>query len=98
MNKVNLVFDADPEGKEAVYRKLRLLYGTRAGEQALDRSFGLDWSGLDSPLEVAKAELTTEIIEKTASYVPEVTVASVTFSLDADGALTPTVKVKEALT
>ena len=41
---------------------LSLLYNTRAGECALDRDFGLDWSLVDLPLPEAKARLAAEII------------------------------------
>lgn len=83
-------------GKEAVQRHLSILYGTRAGEQAQDRNFGIDWSFLDQPLEVAKAMLSAEIIEKTAIYEPTITVAAISFSADTNGNLTPTVRVEEA--
>lgn len=82
--------------KERVMRSLKILLATRAGEQALDRNFGLNWDCLDKPIEVAKAMLASEIIEKVAAYVPTVTVAAVDFTAGADGTLTPIVSVEEA--
>lgn len=92
---INIVFESSLTNKEAIHRRLSVLYGTRAGEQALDRSFGLDWSFLDQPTEVAKAMLSAEIITKTNTYVPAVAVSAVNFTADNNGNLTPTVSVEE---
>ncbi len=48
-----------------VYRNLLVLYGTRAGEQALDRDFGIDANINDCPQESAQALLAAEYIRKT---------------------------------
>ena len=95
-NNIKIVFEKNLTNKEAILRQLSVLYGTRAGEQALDRSFGLDWSFLDQPQEVAKAMLSAEIITKTSTYVPSVAVSSIDFTADINGHLTPTVSVEEA--
>ncbi len=95
-NHIKIVFEKNLTHKEAVLRQLTILYGTRAGEQALDRSFGLDWSFLDQPPEIAKAMLSAEIITKTNTYVPSVAVSSIDFTADINGHLTPTVSVEEA--
>ena len=94
-NNIKIVFEKNLTNKEAILRQLSVLYGTRAGEQALDRSFGLDWSFLDQPHEVAKALLSAEIITKTNTYVPTVAVSSIDFAADINGHLTPTVSVEE---
>ena len=95
-NNIKIVFEKNLTNKEAILRQLSILYGTRAGEQALDRSFGLDWSFLDRPHEVAKAMLSAEIITKTNTYVPTVAVSSIDFTADMNGHLTPVVSVEEA--
>ena len=94
-NNIKIVFEKNLTNKEAVLRQLSILYGTRAGEQALDRSFGIDWSFLDHPPEVAKAMLSAEIITKTNQYVPAVAVSNIDFTADINGNLTPTVSVEE---
>jgi phage baseplate assembly protein W len=94
-NNIKIVFEKNLTNKEAILRQLSVLYGTRTGEQALDRGFGLDWSFLDQPIEVAKAMLSAEIITKTNQYVPSVSVSSIDFTADINGNLTPTVSVEE---
>ena len=95
IDSIKILYEKDLTHKEAILRQLSVLYGTRTGEQALDRSFGLDWSFLDQPAEVAKAMLSAEIITKTNTYVPTVAVSSIEFSADINGNLTPTVRVEE---
>ena len=93
--KINIVFEKNLTKKEAINRQLSILFGTRAGEQALDRNFGLDWSFLDQPTEVAKAMLSAEVITKVNTYVPTVAVSNIDFIADNHGNLTPTVSVEE---
>lgn len=74
---------------------LSLLYNTRAGECALDRDFGLDWSLVDLPLPEAKARLAAEIITKTRKYEGDrADVSSVSFSVKEDGVLIPKVVIE----
>ena len=94
-DNIKILYEKDLTNKEAILRQLSVLYGTRTGEQALDRSFGLDWSFLSQPTEVAKAMLSAEIITKTNTYVPTVAVSSIDFSADINGNLIPTVRVEE---
>jgi phage baseplate assembly protein W len=94
-NNIKIVFEKNLTHKESVLRQLSVLYGTRTGEQALDRNFGIDWSFLDQPIEVAKAMLSAEIITKTNTYVPSVVVSNIDFAADINGHLTPTVSVEE---
>lgn len=65
--------------EEDVYRCLLTLYGSRAGEQALDRDFGLDIDCLSQPTEAAEALFTSEIARKTARYEPRVRVVRVDY-------------------
>ena len=94
-SNIRIVFERTLTNKEAIYRQLTILYGTRTGEQALDRNFGLDWSFFDQPLEVAKALLSAEIITKTNTYIPKVEVSAIEFYADITGNLTPIVSVRE---
>ena len=66
----------------------------RAGEQGGALDFGLDWSVLDGPIEVAKATLQADIVTKINKYTPDVAVARIEWSADADGSLTPKVVLK----
>ena len=94
-NNIKIVFEKNLTNKESILRQLSILYGTRTGEQALDRNFGLDWSFFDQPIEVAKAMLSAEIITKTNTYVPMVEVSEIEFNADMTGNLTPIVSVRE---
>ena len=94
-SKISVVFEKNLTNKEAIQRQLSVLYGTSTGEQAMDRNFGIDWSFLDQPVEVAKALLSAEIITKTNIYVPSVSVSAIEFNADTYGNLIPTVSVRE---
>lgn len=79
----------------SVREALSLLYNTRAGECALDRDFGLDWSIVDLPLPEAKARLAAEIITKTRKYEGDrADVSSVSFLVKEDGVLVPKVVIE----
>ena len=93
--KIEIVFESSLSRKDAIIRQLKVLYGTRKGEQALDRNFGIDWSFLDQPMEVAKAMLSAEIITQTTRYVPSIAVSVINFTSDLNGNLTPTIRVEE---
>lgn len=83
----------DSEARE-ILRNLQVLYGTRTGEQGLNRDFGIDWEALDYPTESAKALLTAEYVRKTAHYVPRARVERVQWEhTEQDGLLRPKVVV-----
>ena len=54
----------DDSTAREVYRNLQVLYGTVAGEQALDREFGIDGSIIDCPQENAQVLLVAEYVRK----------------------------------
>jgi hypothetical protein len=54
-----------------------VLYGTVAGEQALDRDFGINTDIPDVPQEDARALLAAEYVAKTQRYEPRAEVSSV---------------------
>lgn len=60
-----------------VLRCLRVLYGTHAGEQGLDRDFGLGCDMTDYPQPGAQALFAAEVVRKTAKYEPRAQVMSV---------------------
>lgn len=63
-----------------IYNCLLTLYGSREGEQALDREFGINIDCLSYPAEAAEALLTAEIIKKTAKYEKRARVERVDYS------------------
>lgn len=68
---------AGEETVQAVRRSLTILYGTRVGEQALDRDFGLEGDWADAPQARARTLLAAEIVRKTAHYEPRARVERV---------------------
>lgn len=64
---------------EEVYRNLTVLFGSVAGEQALDRDFGIDTNVTDLPTESAEAKLTAEYVRKVNRYEPRARVSRVEF-------------------
>ena len=62
---------------QEVYRNLQVLYNTIAGEQALDRDFGIDANVTDYPQEFAQSMLAAEYVRKTEQYEPRARVSSV---------------------
>ena len=92
---INIALESSLDKKETILRDLAVIFGTRKGEQALDRKMGIDWSCLDQPMEVAKAMLSADVIAQVAAYVPAVFVSSIDFAADEMGHLTPTVRVEE---
>lgn len=80
---------------EEIYRNLLVLYGSRAGEQALDRDFGIDANINDYPQESAQALLAAEYVRKTQRYEPRATVLRVEWVSGGEpmGVMTPKVVV-----
>lgn len=72
---------------EDIQRNLSFLYATRKGSVPLDRDFGLDWSMLDYPTEVAKNLLAAEIMTQTAKYESRARVSSLKWLQGNEGQL-----------
>ena len=70
---------SDGDQDRDVYNRLITLYGSRVGEQTLDREFGLNMDCLSLPAEAAEAKLTAEIIRKTKKYEPRAQVLEVSY-------------------
>lgn len=93
---VQIKFDSSIKGIviEEILQNLRLLFSTPAGTVPFDRSFGIDWSIVDKPLQMAKGLLTVEYIEKVKKYEPRAKVKRVTFNCDGSkGILIPRVVI-----
>lgn len=79
-----------------VYRNLQMLYGTVAGEQALDRDYGIDANIQDVTQEAARALLAAEYIRKTDMYEPRAAVTSIEWmpSKHENGVMIPKVVIE----
>lgn len=86
----------DDTTRREVFRNLQVLYGTVAGEQALDREYGIDAELQDVPQEEARALLAAEYIRKTQRYEPRAEVVSVEWieSDYKDGVMIPKVVIE----
>lgn len=72
---------------------LNTLFSVKAGEQALDRDFGIDYDGIVGlPQPMAENALSLEIIEKVEVYEPRVEIEDISYSVDSKGTLIPSIK------
>lgn len=72
---------------------LNTLFSVKAGEQALDRDFGIDYDGIiGMPIPLAENALSLEILEKVEAYEPRVEVEDISYSVSTDGTLIPSIK------
>lgn len=88
--------DSNDNTAREVYRNLQVLYNTVAGEQALDRDFGIDAAVMDSGTPDARNLLVAEYVKKTQMYEPRAIVDHVewTESDSPSGKLTPKVVIE----
>ncbi len=94
IKEVEISCDTAADIKEDVLGCLSVLFGTRAGEQALNRDFGLSWDMLDMPIEAAKAMLENEIVTKVRKYEPRAEVIQIIWNGSAvSGEIKPKVVV-----
>lgn len=85
---IDIIGDFISDEEKEIKQSITLLFGTREGECALDRSFGLNWDYVDLPPQVAKAKMSNEIIEKVMKYEGErAEVVSVKSIADSNGVL-----------
>lgn len=92
--KIELAASIPGEDASSRMKRASVLFGTRAGELAGDRDFGLDWESIDGPVETVKALMASEIVTKVAKYLPGATVAKVAWNYDAvSGHITPKVVI-----
>lgn len=87
---------ANDSTAQEIYRNLQVLYNTVAGEQALDRDFGIDGNVGDYPQEHAQAMLAAEYVRKTEQYEPRARVNRVGWEAEKtpDGNMTPKVVIQ----
>lgn len=86
--------DYGATGNEEIIQNVRFILSTIVSSCVLDVNLGVSPDVVDSPIQLAQAKITSEIIEKIEAYEPRVTVESVTFSADPlNGRLIPRVKV-----
>ena len=91
-SKLTMQFDYESSEIEDIKRCLNMLYSTKAGEQPLDRDFGLKTDFLSEPILVAQNNFSLEVVRKTAKYEPRVTVQEVEYETDAEtGCMIPKV-------
>lgn len=82
---------------EEIKRCIEMILSVRAGEQPMDRDFGIDIEGIVGyPMNVARNMLSLEIIEKIKRYEPRVRVVSVQIEFGADGQIIPHVRCARA--
>lgn len=97
INTPEIELEASIPGTDAASQMKRasVLFGTREGELAGDRSFGLNWDSLDAPIESVKAQLANEIVEKVSKYLPGASISKITWTQDAiSGHITPKVVIR----
>lgn len=82
--KLILNFDYSSSEIEDIKRCLMTLYSTKAGQQPLDREFGLTSDFIGAPIEACKNLFALEVIEKTERYEPRVQVIDVTYKENYD--------------
>lgn len=78
INFTETIIYTDSELSE-IKRNILTLMSTPMFTIPMDRSFGIDYSCVDSPIEVAKNTLSVEIIDKIEIYEPRVTVKNIAF-------------------
>lgn len=72
------------------------LLSTIAGEQGLDRNFGIETREImDVPTEEAENLITLEIIEKIDKYEPRVEVDDIEFEYNGEGRMMPKIYFKK---
>lgn len=65
--------------EEEILQNFRTIIKTRKGTVPLDRDFGLSWSWLDKPFQVAKSLMIAELYEVTEEYEPRAKILSISF-------------------
>ena len=93
---VNIDLDLSMVGDEAedIKQCLGLLFATPLGSMPGARAFGMDPSILDYPEPTAKALFAAEIVRQINNYEPRVTVSSIKWTTDVNGALAAKVAIK----
>lgn len=72
---------------EEILQNVRTIIGTRKGTVPLDRDFGLDWSFVDKPINVAQALVSAEVAKQVRKYEPRARIISISLDEDLTGTL-----------
>lgn len=82
---------------EEILQNVRTIIGTRKGTVPLDRDFGLDWSFVDKPINVAQALVSAEVAKQVRKHEPRARIISISLVEDltgaSDGKLIPKVTI-----
>ena len=90
---INIEFGAT--GVKEILQNVAFILATPIMSCPLDREFGVDYSFIDAPIDVAKARFTASIVEAITIFEPRVIIEEVVISGDGlHGKLTPKVKVR----
>lgn len=78
--------------EEEVRQNIACIMETVAGSVPLDRSFGLDSTIVDLPMNIVQSQMTNRIIAAIQAYEPRIIVNEVRFQTMNDHAVKPLVK------
>jgi len=94
INASDVEINFNASGNDEIYQNILVIFTTPAGTVTFDRDFGVDMSFLDAPLDLAKAKLTMEYINKVKKYESRAEVTEISFTIDASsGYLVPKVVI-----
>ena len=95
LQKINF---APANETEEILQNVRCIIATQKGTVPLDRTFGVDYDGIDLPIQQAQLMFRVAIIDAIQKYEPRAEVKSVEFEEDidavADGQLKPIVTLE----
>lgn len=81
-----------PSSTEAeVAQNVRMIITTARGSVPLFRDFGIDYTLIDSPIALAKAKLSREIIRQVKLYEPRAVITKLDFKSQEAGNIQPVV-------
>ena len=77
-----------------VLQNVKTICTTLKGTVPMDRELGINPVMIDEPVNIAKARITSELIEAIRKYEPRARVSEVGFDGDMNGKIIPHVKVR----
>lgn len=87
--------DFGASGISEVLQNIRTILTTIAGTVPLDRSFGINPGPIDAPMgDVAKARLTSSIVDALRTHEPRIEVLSVSYEENDQGVVIPNVNFR----
>lgn len=91
----NIPIDFAPSSEiNEVIQNVRTIISTRKGTVPLDRDFGLDWSFIDKPINIATAQASKQVIQQVRRYEPRAKILSFELVEDIGGAIDGELKPK----